>query len=351
MFGGSRAAAYAGWGLPKPATFNASVTTTVYAGGHHNGYRSNDRNTLRSPEQSWNVGFDNVGITNDYGAVDILTFKVQTMDNYVWRPDEYRQNFDQINVSGIPGDLTTLNPAYMQLKTSDNLREYHGMQLCRNPNNGNLALLLGYTTYEVVPLPITWDSIAGRWVTAVVAYGSDGDFSNFASANSQWEGNKRARIHLYDARTGELLTSVDWNFNNFNYQITDRANRYWEYKNPWEGNGTENCINLALHSYANSEQSITDTKVLINTGWKSIGKPFDPAVVKTNAVGMVLPSTIGGVKSWINFTYDYRISSSSNIVLGMQYGCRATTPQHNSTGLYYLGGSYQVDPLLSGDTP
>lgn len=347
MLGIARAGQQAGWG-DVPARFKALVTAITRAYGKNTGYASARSWTINSPANStYTPAFDGTGLTDEYGSVVITTLKYQEASNYTWADVEFIPGYQEpmANTGNNTLYVTAINMGTQNDGTGNSKIDYQLIRFIKHNATNQVGFLINYSTYTDIRFNRTWDSLADRWLTVVICYGSAGDFTNFVHdtatyGNATTVNAKQCRAYLYDAKTGELLSKTDKTFNAFTSIITDRSSKTWNFRNANDAPATSYNV---WASFMSPDPGGYDTKVNVNAVWSTFGQPFDPAVVGLDCVGNVFPEYIGGKRAWFNATID---SVGSGLAYGLGPG-RCSMPSPNQT----LLGTCASAATVSSDTP
>jgi len=305
MLGAARASQYAGWWGSDPKFVSTTATAMNYAGQYLDAV-SVTPNLWSSPLSG--KSFDNTGVANGSRGTQVVTFKYAAQSNFVWQTDAFRTAYQSIDYnSPNPSAVLSLSTWFYEYQSTT---QDWNIRLGRTVTGQYLSVFGTFSGYEWFTLPgnLTWDSLADRWMTLIVSYSDTAaDFVNWTGATPPSPTYWYLRITLQDARTGELISTTDVRYLQFQNHNTNWADYTWSWANGSSGSSTTANVrmaNLAGPSVVNFDK----TDMLAAAWWGSAGAVIDPLATVNGVqlrqyfVGQCFPETVNSVRAWGNFT-------------------------------------------------
>lgn len=304
MLGLARAAQYAGWGVIKPS-FVSDSTVSVAGVPSWDGFTSLQVNNWNSPQNGDNLtgtAFDATGIVSGNKATHVMTYRVKTASNYTFQSDGFTTGYELLAPS--PPNLTQYCPFFVYV--NDATAQFIGVinpKLAKHTASGDLAFLMDWGNYNILRMTgVTWDSLADRWITVVSSVSTTQ--SDFANHNPpETFGSLYGRITIVDAATEELIKVQDFRVSQFNYVITDAADRTWRYRSQSGDSAT-----AWLLTQVRTGTDLSGDDILVAGGWAAVNQMIDPTATTDGRpvwqwfVGQNFPETVAGVRAWVNFS-------------------------------------------------
>lgn len=297
--GAGRASEYAGWWTGKPSFLSRSLVS----GAQDNTWP----NAISITPNQWNTptsgaAFSNTSVTSGAKGTTALTFKYQAASNFTWTTNAYRTTYQNIknNVS---------DSAYYDFVTNYYCLDGVGFSQswaigpARTVSGGYLSLFTSFNGYDFTKLTgnITWDSLADRWLTAIISYSSStSDFAGWAGG-ALISGNYASRILLQDAHTGEQLSVTDWQYSAFQGYSTNWADYTWSWS-------SSIAVGSYYYDFGIPNGYFDQTDILLGASWHTQGQLIDPTATASSVklsnyfVGNYFTETVNGVRAWSNWT-------------------------------------------------
>lgn len=334
---GGRAGQYAGWWSAKPSFSSTSLVTMTNA-GTWNGYNSLPPNAWTSPYSGDNLGssFDGTGLPSSANkGVMAWTIRFQAASGYTFSTDTYRTNYQNLNPTS--STASTFSPASLNFNQAG-ISTGWATQLGKTVSGSKFSINPVYGGYDYFNFNnYTWDNLANRWITVVIAYSSSsGDFANWTNPSGS---GAYARMTLCDAQTGLALETVDMRWDQFNPYCAYWGIETWVWNSNSIGSGS-------AYTYATTGGATLFNDILLANYWVSMAEVVDPTGTTngiTNAsyfTGQNLPKVICGATAWVNLGAQTATTNGSNQDLLIMNSCRVTTTSN-------LFSKYPTSSLIS----
>lgn len=321
---GGRAGQYAGWWSGKP-NFSSTSLVTMTNGGTWNGYASLTPNYWSSPYNGDNLGssFDGTGLPSSANkGVMAMTIRFQAASGYTFSTDTYRTDYQNLNPTS--SSTSTYTPATMAFYQAGT-ETYWQCTLGKTVSGSKFSIHPVYGGYDYFDFSdYTWDDLANRWITIIVAYSSSSsDFANWTGGTTG--SNIFSRMTLCDAQTGLVLQSRDVRWDQFG-----SYNQYWGIET-WQWTNQTPTGGASAGTKCTTASATLFNDVLLANYWVSMAQVIDPTGT-TNGVtnasylcGQNLPKDICSATAWVNFGCQSSTTNGSNQDLLIMNPCRVTT--------------------------
>jgi hypothetical protein len=277
------------------------------------------------------------------------TFRFLPEENFTFTEDQFISGFEYLQTES--SGFTQYSPFFAYVNDDDDqFIPVLNPKLARHVASGDMAFLLDWGTFGYVRLEgVSWDDLANRWITVLAAASTtQSDFANHAGGAF---GDLYTRLTVTDARTGELIASVDSLLNQFNPIISDAADRTWRYRNTSGDNAT---AWLLTQIRPGEPEFFDENAVLVAAGWAAVNEMIDPLGNIDGRpayqwfVGQNFPETVGGVRAWINFSAREVTEDSGDVSVFEVRPGRVST-QNNRWAV--TDDEFLVTPYTSTDKP
>jgi len=234
MLGLGRASEYAGWwsgGDPQvtirvatAATGQMSYPDTVSLWSD-NSWGSPSSNNLTAT-------VDNSGIVSGNKVTTAYTCRLGAESSYTWTQDPFRTTFDYLAPynSG-----TSYDPIFAYLDQGSGSTPTGNPKIARRRSDNRVSFLIEFGGYDYIPLSanVTWSTLEDQWITVIYSSSDNSaDFANFNPISGFTTGSQYGSLSMVYTQTGELISSVDYRFNQFNSFPTDWADQTIVYQSP-----------------------------------------------------------------------------------------------------------------------
>lgn len=328
MLGIALNAQRAGWNSGGPPSFQDRSSVTMVAAGGWSGFVSFTQNSWISPFSGDNLSssFDNSNIPNGNNCLYAITVKFAEMSNFTWRDDDFRGNYQHLtnssNMQITPWAIEANNKTVASSLT---------MAYGRRKTTNLFSPLWSYGTYEYLEMPLTWDNLANRWITIMIA--GSATPTDFANANYVQPAfgspqNFFIRVTIADATTGELLATRDFAVDQFNSYFSNYADYTYDY---YQNSSSPNS-GFVRSEIGNGDDLDGSSNLLVAAGWGHFGYTVDPLAQGPAApwyqylLGQNMPKSLNNnVSAWVNWSAKDVVSDGTNRKASVMLAGRAST--------------------------
>lgn len=343
MLGVALNAQRAGWsgGLAMTSTTNTAVAAYM---SYPNTVSMWSDNAWASPGTNLSPSFDASGVVSGNKINAAYTARLGAESSYTWTQNPYRTDYDYLAPDA---SALSYDPIFLYLNQPGNSFIPTGNpKIGRRRSDNAVSFLIEWLGYEFVPISgVTWSDLEDTWITVVV--GNSDNSSDFANFDPLFNtGSQCCRVALVNTRSGALIGTTDFQYNQFQSADTDWATQTIAYAASDPGS-TDSWFNSQFRNVPIGDP------VLVASLWSCFGEIIDPTAT-TDGVpnyqyfcGNYLPEYIAGVRAWVNIGATSFTNDSTNITMfAMQPGRAAESTDRYAKELTSAGTSPYISTII-----